>query len=96
MRKGAHITATRWSFRRREAWTSLPLRKGHRLLKNIPDMDLAVEPKVPTWAELQRRARQFPPRHVHERGARRSPCTPITTGSLQGAGKGWYSQFCMP
>ena len=41
-------------------------RKGHRLLKNIPDMDLAVEPKVPTWAELQRRARQFPPRHVHE------------------------------
>ena len=22
--------------------------------------------KVPTWAELQRRARQFPPRHVHE------------------------------
>ena len=41
-------------------------RKGHRLLEHIPDMNLAAPPRVPTWHELQRRARQFPPRYVHE------------------------------
>jgi len=42
------------------------LRKGDKLLQNIPDMKLSKPPHHPSWYELQNNARAFPPRHLHE------------------------------
>ena len=42
------------------------LRKGSRLLSQVPDMDLKAPPHEPTWSELQRKARAFPPKDIHE------------------------------
>ena len=45
--------------------TPCNLRKASRTLKSIPDMKLKVQPRVPTWPELQQKARAFPPNELH-------------------------------
>jgi len=44
------------------ACTKCNLRKGHRMLEQISDMKLSEAPRQPTWGELQRNARNFPPK----------------------------------
>ena len=41
------------------------VRKASRPLSSIPDMKLSRQPWVPSWPELQQKARAFPPRDMH-------------------------------
>lgn len=45
------------------------VRKASRPLNRIPDMKLKRQPCVPSWPELQQKARAFPPREMHEHWA---------------------------
>ncbi|KAJ1623483.1 hypothetical protein T492DRAFT_1054520 [Pavlovales sp. CCMP2436] len=41
-------------------------RKGSRLLKDIPNMHLNHQPRVPRWSELQQGSKLYPPKKMHE------------------------------
>lgn len=40
-------------------------KKGSRLLKDLPDMKLRSEPRMPKWSTLQAGCKAFPPKKMH-------------------------------